>query len=453
MAIGTLPEDPETERSLLSTICQPGAEAAATECTAALRADDFVHPAHRAIFEAVCSLLSESSEICLTTIRDSLGRSGALGRVGNVQALVEILSGEEVGRPLALVEILQRHRRRRELIRLGARMVRNAQDDTASPESLTEEAAGELARIAQRKDSRRIRHIADVSDGALASVADEMNGVHGNRTWVKGWPRLNRQLGGFQPGQLIVLAARPGVGKTALALNWILGTADYRSSTGIFSLEMPAERLWRRLASAHAGVDLRAMVEHRDPGAFRRVGRAKEELDKKGIWIQDRSGITAREILGEVDGLLALQPDLGLLVVDHLGLISTPETARTSRQSESTRIGDITRAFKILAGDRGIPVLLLTQLNREIEKRGAAARPQLSDLRDSGCVEQDADVVMFIHRKGHEQGDRSATLDIAKHREGPTGQIPMDWDENLTRFTEAERQTESAPVQEPLEFV
>jgi replicative DNA helicase len=270
-----------------------------------------------------------------------------------------------------------------------------------------------------------------------------MNGVRGNRTWMKDWPRLNGMLGGFHPGQLIVLAARPGIGKTALALNWILGAADYRRAAGIFSLEMPAERLWRRLAAAHAGIDLRALVETRDPAAFNRLGKAKLELDKRGIWIQDRAGITAREILGEVDGLLALQPDLGLLVVDHLGLISTPETARNARQNESTRIGEITRAFKILAGDRGIPVLLLTQLNREVEKR-SGGKPQLSDLRDSGCVEQDADTVMFIHRKGHEPGDRSATLDIAKQREGPTGEIQMDWDSSLTRFREVERMTESS---------
>ena len=452
MATQKYPEDTDCERSLLCTICAAGAEGAAAECSAALRSEDFVHPAHRAIFEAMGLILAERSEISITTLKDALSRTGQLNRVGGFTGLVDFLNGEEVGKPMVLVEILKRHRHRRELIRLGAQLARDAQEDAASPESLMAAAAGKLASISMRQDRQRIRHISDVSNRSLASLKDEMNGVRGNRTWVKGWSRLNHLTGGFQPGQLIVLAARPGIGKTALSLNWVLGAAEYGKSCGIFSMEMPAERLWRRLAAAHAGVDLRAMVGNRDDDAFGRMEMAHAELDKRGIWIQDRAGITAREIQGEVDGLLAIHPDLGLLVVDHLGLISTPETARNSRQNESTRIGDITRAFKILAGDRGIPVLLLTQLNRDVEKR-TGGKPQLSDLRDSGCVEQDADIVMFIHRKGHEPTDHLATLDVAKHREGPTGEIPMNWDSNLTRFTELERQTEPAQAQEPRRLV
>lgn len=443
MALQQLPQDPDTERTLLSTLCAPGAERAAQECSAVLRAEDFFTPAHRQVFTALGTVLDEGGELNSLSLRDALERSKALPRVGGLSGLHDILGAEEVSRPMALVEILMRYRRRRDLIILGSNISRQALDGADLPEAITEAAGAELTRISMRQDHGRIRHIAEVSDQALSGLSNEMNGIRTDRAWVKKWSRLNGMLGGFHPGQLIVLAARPGVGKTALALNWVLGVSEYGKTVGIFSLEMAADALWRRLAAAHAGVDLRAMVANKDAAAFQKMRRAKEELDARGIWIQDRAAITAREIQGEVDGLLARQPRLGLLVVDHLSLVSSQETANASRQTEATRIGTITRAFKLLAKDRKIPVLLLAQLNREVEAR-TGGKPKLSDLRDSGCVEQDADVVLFIHRPGKDPKDRSACLVVGKQREGPTGEIGMDWDGPITRFKEVEQMTKSA---------
>ena len=448
--VAQMPHDGETEKALLATICAAGADQAASECCAVLREDDFLVPSHRAIFKAIVTIQDEGGEINPLTIHAALEQAKAGARLGGYPALVEILSGDEVGRPMVLVEILQRLRKRRELLRLASQLAIAARDGGETPEEIIEKVGSELSRMAMLRNRVGIRHLSEFSEKAWLAIEDEMAGNHGNATWCKGWPRLNGLLGGFKPGQLVVLAARPGIGKTALALNWILALTEYGKTAGIFSLEMPGERLWRRLVSAHAGADLRAIASRKDRAALERVRESMTALDRRGIWVEDRSSITPREITGEVDGLISRQPTLGLLVVDHLGLVSSSETAKAARQTESTRIGDITRSLKNLAQDRGIPVLLLCQLNREIEKR-QGGKPQLSDLRDSGCVEQDSDVVMFIHRKSQDE-DQGASLIVAKHREGPTGEIFMNWDAGLVRFSEGERLTD-APVARTLQEV
>jgi replicative DNA helicase len=210
---------------------------------------------------------------------------------------------------------------------------------------------------------------------------------------------------------------------------------------------MSKEDVWKRLIAAHASVNLRAMIANRDKLAFEACARAKAELDERGIWIQDRSGISPREISGEAKGLVSRCPNLGLLVVDHLGLVSSSDSGQASRQNEATRLGDITRAFKNLAGDTKVPCLVLCQLNREVEHR-QGGKPQLSDLRDSGRIEEDADIVMFIHRPttGPNANSNEATLIIAKHRNGPTGEIPLGWEPEVARYHEVERSTDG-PMQ------
>lgn len=209
----------------------------------------------------------------------------------------------------------------------------------------------------------------------------------------------------------------------------------------MFSLEMPKAQLWERLVAAQAGVDVRAMVANQDRSAWHKIGNAKLELDERGIWIEDRSSITAQEIITETDSLLARSSNLRLLVVDYLGLVG----GGSAKASETQRLAEITRGLKVLAKDRGVPVILLCQLNREVENR-ANGKPRLSDLRDSGAIEQDADVVMFIHRKMTElRNEKSAELLIAKQRSGPTGSIPLLFSPELTRYEEVpQRETRDA---------
>jgi replicative DNA helicase len=444
-----LPEDTEAERALLATICAPGAEMAATEITLYLGEDDFVHPAHRAVFKAVKALVEAQIEVNSLTLKDALDQAGELGRVGGFPGLMELLSAEEVGRPQVLADLLVRKRKLRQLIRLGAQMVRQAADEEAPPDSLMEEAAQELFRMAQGHDRRGLEHIADVSREAYDNLMDRIEG-RGSTGLKVGFSRLDTITQGFQPGNLIILAARPGIGKTALALNWLLRSAlNHQAHAAFFSLEMSKEEVFNRLLSAHAGINLKdAQAAGLDPQMEARLLQSRDALLELPIYINDQAAITTREITAMVDRHLAqANHKLDLLIVDYLQLLSSPEGSRSAKQSEAVRIGEISRSFKLLAKDHHLPVVVLSQLNREVEHR-QSGRPQLSDLRDSGAIEQDADIVMFIHRRmaptmeGSEE-DRSAELIIAKHRNGPVGSVGLYFEGEFARYREMERSTDS----------
>jgi len=443
-----LPEDIEAERSLLATCCAAGAETAATELSFVLTEEDFVHPAHRVVFRALKALIEAQLEVNSLTLKDALDTAGDLGRVGGYTGLVDLLSAEEVGRPKVLADLLIRKRKLRQLIRLGSQLVRQAAEEEAPPDTLVEQAAMDLFRLAQGHDRKGLEKLSDVSREAMEGLLDRLTG-RGSSGLKVGFSRLDAITQGFQPGNLIILAARPGIGKTALALNWLLRSAMYHQAHGaFFSLEMSKEEVFNRLLSAHCAVNLKAAAA----GGFSeqveaRLLRSRDALLELPIYINDQAGITVREITAMVDRHMAQAGGkLDLLIVDYLQLLSSPDSSRAARQSEAVRIGEISRGFKLLAKDRGIPVVVLSQLNREVEHR-QGGRPQLSDLRDSGAIEQDADMVMFIHRKmmpSQDGGDedRMAELIIAKHRNGPVGSVGLYFEGEFARYREMERDTQ-----------
>jgi replicative DNA helicase len=443
-----LPEDVEAERALLATCCAPGAETAAAEISFLLTQDDFVHPGYRAVFKAMKSLVDAQVEVNPLTLKDVLDQEGDLARVGGFTGLVDLLSAEEVGRPQVLADLLIRKRKLRHLIRLGAQLVRQAAEEEAPPDTLVEQTAVELFRLAQGQERKGLEHIGDIARDTMESLLDRLEG-RGSPGLRVGFSRLDFLTQGFQPGNLIILAARPGIGKTALALNWLLRSAEKHQSRGaFFSLEMSKEEVFSRLLSAHSSLNMKAI----QAGAFddavqARLLRSRDALLEMPIFINDQAGITVREITAMVDRHLSrANQRLDLIIVDYLQLMSSPEDSRAAKQSEAVRVGEISRGFKLLAKDHGIPVVVLSQLNREVEHR-QGGRPQLSDLRDSGAIEQDADMVMFIHRKMKpvmegEEEDRNAELLIAKHRNGPTGVIPLWFEGEFARYREMERTTE-----------
>ena len=210
---------------------------------------------------------------------------------------------------------------------------------------------------------------------------------------------------------------------------------------------MSSEEVFNRLLSAQARVNMKAV----QAGAFdaaveARLLGARDELLQLPIFINDQASITVRDIQAMVDRHLAQSNQrIDLLIVDYLQLMSSPDSSRAAKQNEATRIGEISRGLKLLAKDRGIPVVVLSQLNREVEHR-QGGRPQLSDLRDSGAIEQDADMVMFIHRRmapvqEGQEPDRTAELIVAKHRNGPTGIIPLFFEGEYATYRELERDT------------
>ncbi len=440
-----LPEDPEAERSLLATCCAPGAELVANEIVFAMDEEDFVHPAHRAVFRALQSLLEQRIEVNAITLKDVLDLSGDLGRVGGFAGLTDLLSAEEVGRPQVLADLLARKRKQRTLIKLGAQLVRKAAEEEAPPEHLIEQIAGDLSHLAQGKKKAGLEHVHDVAHEAYARLLDKVEG-RGTTGLKVGFSRLDAITQGFQPGQLIILAARPGIGKTALALNWALRAAVHQNAhVAFFSLEMSKEDVFNRMLSAHASVNMKGvMAGNFDEAIHAKILTARDDLVRRPIYICDQATITTRELTAMIDRhLTQLNAKLDMVLVDYLQLMSSPSDSRGAKQSEAVRVGEISRAFKLLAKDRGIPVVVLSQLNREVEHR-QGGRPQLSDLRESGSIEQDADMVMFIHRKmmaktDGEPEDRSAELVLAKHRNGPVGIVPLHFEAEFARYREMER--------------
>jgi replicative DNA helicase len=443
-----LPEDVDAERSLLATCCAPGSETAAAEIALRLEEDDFVHPAHRAVFKALRILLDQRLEINALTLKDILDQGGDLGKVGGYAGLVELMSAEEVGRPHVLADLLRRKSQQRALIRLGAQLVRQAADEEAPPESLIEDAAQDLFHLAQGDRKKRgLDHIGVVASESMERLLARLDG-QGSTGLKVGFSRLDALTQGFQPGNLVVLAARPGIGKTALALNWLLRSAHHQRSFGaLFTLEMSSEEVFNRLLSSQARVNMKAVqAGYFDDRIHAKLLEARDELLQLPIFINDQAAITVRDIQAMVDRHLAhSNQKLDLVVVDYLQLMSSPEGSRGAKQSEAVRIGEISRGLKLLAKDHGIPVVVLSQLNREVEHR-QGGRPQLSDLRDSGAIEQDADIVMFIHRRmaptvEGQEPDRTAELIVAKHRNGPTGIIPLFFEGEFATYRELERDT------------
>lgn len=445
----SLPEDVESERALLATCCAPGAEVAASEIVFHLTEEDFVHPAHQAVFKALRDLLERQVEVNSLTLKDALSQAGDLGRVGGYTGLIELLSAEEVGRPQVLADILVSKRKLRQLIRLGSGLARQASGQELPPDQLVEQAAQDLFRLAQGQQRKGLEHVGTVAQESMEALLDRLEG-RGSTGLKVGFSRLDAITQGFQPGNLIILAARPGIGKTALALNWLLRSADsaQRAHAAFFSLEMSREEVFTRILAAKASINMKAV----QAGAFddavqAKLLHARDELLQLPIFINDQAAITVREITAMVDRHLSQSNQrLDLLIVDYLQLMSSPTDSRGAKQSEAVRIGEISRGFKLLAKDRGIPVVVLSQLNREVEHR-QGGRPQLSDLRDSGAIEQDADMVMFIHRKMRpvvegEPEDRSAELVIAKHRNGPTAIVPLYFEAEYARYREMERTTD-----------
>jgi replicative DNA helicase len=306
----------------------------------------------------------------------------------------------------------------------------NAELEAASALERAEVAIYEIAEREQRGDLLPASTVVAEADPILEQISDSGRPVTGVST---GFVDLDTDTRGLQPGNLILVAARPGMGKTALALN----IAQYASvvddvKTAVFSLEMSRTELMIRLLTASARVDShRLMRGFCNVGELQRIGTAKAEIAAASLWIDDTSTMTVSSIRGKSRRMKARQ-GLGLVIIDYLQLLAS-ERRYDSRVVE---VGAMSRALKQLAKELAVPVVCLAQLNRASEARGDG-RPKLSDLRESGSLEQDADVVLLLYRAAEyskEADPNEAEIIIAKSRNGPTGSVKLRWSPEMTRF-------------------
>jgi replicative DNA helicase len=414
-----------------------------------LDAEDFYSEVHRIIYAAMMRLYSRGDPIDQLTLTNELRSVNEFERIGGrpyvFQIVESVPTAANAGR---YADIVRGKALLRAVIDVGSRITENA---FREPENVSEalDSAEQLIYGVSNKTLRE--HLAPVSDlapGALEMI-QRLYEQEGEVTGVEtGFEDLDRLTTGFHKSDLVILAARPAMGKTAMALNAIWhASGEKKMPVAIFSLEMSKEQLVQRLISQTTRIPAQALrsgnVKAED---WPKLVRGVAEVARAPIWIDDTAGVTLMEIRAKVRRLSSQlnavgERPLALVVVDYLQLMIGQGNRQENRQQE---IAEISRGLKVLARDLDVPVLAIAQLSRAVEARHDK-RPLLSDLRDSGAIEQDADMVMFLYRDEYynsESDDKGiAEVIVGKHRNGPTGKVQLAWLEQYTKFASLARRT------------
>lgn len=445
------PQNIEAERALLGSILlKPDG---IHEVTDLLSADSFYVERHRVIFRSMLDLANSGSPIDLLSTANRLKELSDLERAGGNAYLAELVSVVPTSANLKYyAEIVQKKAMMRALIEASSDIGELGYDEAKDIEELLDSAEKRIYEVTSSPTLRKFTAIRD----ALGEAWERFDNLHKGDQEMRGVPTgfaaLDSILAGFQRSDLIILAARPSVGKTAMALDIARQTAiKYGTPVGIFSLEMSSQQLVDRMLAAEARVDawkLRTGKISSDE-EFERIRDAMERLSKAPIYIDDAPATNALS-MRSVARRLKRESGIGLLIVDYLQLM-TSSNARSS-DSMVQQVTEISRSLKTLARELDVPVLALSQLSRAIEQR--RGRPRLSDLRDSGSIEQDADVVMFLHsedRYNDNKEERSNVIEvlIEKHRNGPTGKIDLFFDAQRVTYLPIEKADFSASAPAP----
>ncbi len=398
--------------------------------------DFFYKKAHQLIYEGFLRLSEKSDNIDLVTVSEHLKNKNELEEVGGRSYLAELTSAAPVSANAEYyAKIVKEKFTLRSMILAGNRIVELGHHTDEDTEILVDKAEQIIFELAQNKARESLVHIENVlttSWEQLEERAANKNSLTGLNT---GFYDLNSFTSGLQKSDLIILAARPSMGKTALALNIAENVALInRAPVAIFSLEMGKEQLVQRLLCSRAEIDSsRVRTGQLRDDDWAKLGSAMGELGEAPIFIDDSAGVTVMELRGKCRRLKAQHGDLGLVIIDYLQLIE----GRSNNDNRVNQMGEISRGLKLLARELNVPIIALSQLSRAVESR-QDKRPMLSDLRDSGAIEQDADIVLMIYRDEYYNPETEkagiADLIIAKQRSGPVGSLELVFQSNITKF-------------------
>jgi replicative DNA helicase len=432
----TLPSNLEAERSILGAILLD--DKAVLTIFETIKAQDFYLESHRRIFEKMMLLTNKSRPIDLITLKDELQRASELESVGGAAYLASLTDG--LPRALNIefyAQIVKEKSTLRRLIQVSNEaMARSYQDEEPAQEVLqfVEKSIFDIAGQHFHSGFSPISPIVSDVFKEIEELANKKSTVTGLET---GFIDLDRMTAGLHAGDLIIVAARPSLGKTSLCLNIAeFAAIKNKKSVGIFSLEMSKEQLVKRLLCSESRIDAhRVNTGYLSKDDWSRLSRASGELSETRIFIDDTASITVPELRTKARRL-SLEHGLDLLIVDYLQLMSGAGPRYENRTQE---ISQISRGLKGIAKELGVPLIAVSQLSRAIESRtGEHRKPQLSDLRESGSIEQDADIVMFIYREDManptEENMGKAELIISKQRNGPIGSIEVAFLKQFTRF-------------------
>jgi replicative DNA helicase len=439
------PHDLDAERAVIGAMLV--SETAVAVVAERLAAEDFYSEVHRIIYGAMMRLYSRGEPIDQLTLTNELRSVNEFERIGGrpyvFQIVESVPTAANAGR---YADIVRGKALLRAIIDVGSRIT---EDAFREPEDVSEalDSAEQLVYgVSNRTLRERLAPVSELAPGALEMI-QRLYEQEGEVTGVEtGFEDLDRLTTGFHKSDLIILAARPAMGKTALSLNAIWhASGEKKMPVAIFSLEMSKEQLVQRLISQTTRIPAQALrsgnVKAED---WPKLVRGVAEVSRAPIWIDDTAGVTLMEIRAKVRRLasqlnVAGEMPLSLVVVDYLQLMVGQGNRAENRQQE---IAEISRGLKVLARDLDVPVLAIAQLSRAVEARHDK-RPLLSDLRDSGAIEQDADMVMFLYRDEYYNSDSDdkgiAEVIVGKHRNGPTGKVQLAWMEQYTKFASLAR--------------
>jgi len=433
------PQNVEAEQSVLGSLLID--REAVIRVASFLRPDDFYRETHGEIYKAILSLYERREPADFITLCDELERRNQLETVGGASYLTSLIN---IVPTAAHVEhyghIVERAAMRRRLIQASARIAEIAYDEALSVDDVIDLSEQHIFAVAQRRLSRDLVPLSKLLYDYYDQIEDLQQHPGATLGVSTGFIDLDKLLGGFQPSDLIIVAGRPGMGKTSLITTMAQNVAEKRKGAiAVFSLEMAGEQLVQRLVASETGIDSQRLRlgQIRDD-EMDAIARAIGRLSEMPIYIDDSAGLTPFELRTKARRLAAEFP-LSLVIVDYLQLMN----AGLRVENRVQEISYISRALKNLARELKTPILAASQLSRAVESR-QDRRPQLSDLRESGALEQDADIVIFIYRDETYHPDTAmkniAEITIAKHRNGPTGKIDLGFLQAQTRFVNLYRE-------------
>ncbi|MCL5005735.1 MAG: replicative DNA helicase [Acidobacteria bacterium] len=443
MASGTVsekafPHNLEAERALLGSILLDNG--ALNQALEFIDKNDFFSDAHRTMFDKMLFLSEKNRTIDLVTLSEELSREGLLEKVGGAGYIAALTDGIPIGISASIVEysrIIKEKSLVRRLINASNNVISRCFEGVDDPETLIDLAQSQVFDIAEQKAQSGFLDIHQIIKSSFGTIDVLLDRGHRVTGVESGFIELDNMTSGFQPGELIIIAARPSLGKTALALNIAAhASVDSGKKVGIFSLEMSKESLAIRLLCSEARIDshkLRSGFTTRDD--WPKMTQALGRLAQAPLYIEDTPALSIMQIRAKARRLKA-DKGLDLLIVDYLQLA----TGHGRFENRTQEVSFISRGLKSIAKELNVPVLALSQLSRAPEQR-PGQKPQLSDLRESGSIEQDADVVIFIfrERRSTEEGEEEPAgaetkLIVGKQRNGPTGEIPIVFMKPYVRF-------------------
>ncbi len=435
------------------------------DIAAHLKSEDFYLPFHQHLFNAMESLFEQELPIDEEFLKKELVKEDKFDEV----AMIEVLSSNPITNTKAYVEEIKAYSNKRALITLATQIKKLTIEDDLDVAEVMDRVEQKLYEITQDSVSDDFKDSKAITVSMLKEI--ERLKAMGNSKLIgvdTGFENLNEKTSGFGKGDLVIIAARPSMGKTALVLNMALKAIERNEGVAFFSLEMPAEQLMLRMLSAKTSIPLQALrVGNLKDDEWSRLSSAVDDMSRRKLFVDDGGYATIHHVRSKLRKLKTQHPEISMAIIDYLQLMSGENRTHTGRQQE---ISEISRGLKQLARELEIPIIALSQLNRSLENR-ENKRPMLSDLRESGAIEQDADIILFVYRddvyreakekekemKAKAEGkeyvstykrkeEEETELIIGKQRNGPTGTVDLLFQKRFTRFVDAKPQSASYEV-------